>query len=363
MIKTINGWRAIFALIIVLFHAGVTGMTLMPAGVVFFLMASGFLLEMKHPFRQLDKQSYKRFVLRSASKLYPLHWLALILLLVILAAAGECVIDPLSLSLNVTLLQSWSLSHHICFSYNPFSWFLSTLLFCYLCFPLLSRWFMPLRVTHQLIIVGVLSVICLIAMLLVGDYGFVDLTVFPLARIIDFMIGMMLVQLLPVLKRIDMLKDRDTGIDVELGSVALLSGVALVFIAHRNVLYRVSESFLWWIPVAVLLLVCVIYDKREGFVGKFLASRPMQWLGGLCFEIFMLQRVAALAFNYLVAPVLSHIGFGHPSPFAAPGTFDLGSISPYSLLPWFIIPIDIVLAWIVNRFFTRPLRRFLSTRI
>lgn len=363
MIKTINGWRAVFALIIVLFHAGVKGMTLMPAGVVFFLMASGFLMELKHPFGQLDKHAYRRFALRSAAKLYPLHWLALALLLAVLALVGGLVIDPVSLPLNAALLQSWSLYHHICFSYNSFSWFLSTLLFCYLCFPLLSRWFMPLRVMHQLVIVGAMSLVCLIVMLITDEYGFAVTTVFPPVRIIEFMIGMMLVKLLPVLRQVKLFNDRETGIDIELASVALLSGVALVFIAHKQTLYRVSESFLWWIPVAVILLVCVIYDRREGIVGKLLASRPMQWLGGLCFELFMLQRVAALAFGYLVAPVLSHLGMGHPSPFAAHDAFDLGAVSPYSLLPWFIIPIDIVLAWAVNRLFTRPLRRYLSSRI
>ena len=45
MIKAINGWRAVFAMMIVLFHVGVTGLEEMTwAGVTFFLMASGFLL-------------------------------------------------------------------------------------------------------------------------------------------------------------------------------------------------------------------------------------------------------------------------------------------------------------------------------
>lgn len=40
MIKTINGWRAVFALMIVLFHVGATSLEEMTwAGVTFFLMA------------------------------------------------------------------------------------------------------------------------------------------------------------------------------------------------------------------------------------------------------------------------------------------------------------------------------------
>ena len=74
----------------------------------------------------------------------------------------------------------------------------------------------------------------------------------------------------------------------------------------------------------------------------------------------MLQGVAALVFNYLVAPGLAHLGFGRPSPFDSPGATDLFSISPYSLIPWFILPIDILLAWIVNRLFTRPVGRLIK---
>ena len=98
MIKTINGWRAVFALIIVLFHVGVAGLEeLTWAGVTFFFMASGMLLSMKYPFKSLDVNSYKRFAWRHAAKLYPLHWLVLALWLLVMALAGALVIKPLAL--------------------------------------------------------------------------------------------------------------------------------------------------------------------------------------------------------------------------------------------------------------------------
>ena len=69
MIKTLNGWRAVFALMIVLFHVGVAGLEEMTwAGVSFFFMASGFLLRFKCPFEQLNKETYSRFSLRHALK-------------------------------------------------------------------------------------------------------------------------------------------------------------------------------------------------------------------------------------------------------------------------------------------------------
>ena len=362
MIKTINGWRALFALMIVLFHVGVTGLEEMTwAGVSFFLMASGFLLALKHPMEKADGAACRSFVWRHALKLFPLHWLTLAMWIVALAILGILVIKPLTLALNATLLHPWSLIHSIYYSYNKFSWFLGTLLFCYLCYPLLARWFMPLRLRFKALIVGALVVIEFVLLACLGgnDYYRTALYVFPPVRIIDFIIGMALASACPVIKGARFLGKSENGTDAELVSVALLSLVVMVY-QSSSWLLPWGDVLLWWLPVAVILAVCLIYDKREGFIGKFLSSRSLQWLGDISFEIYMLQGIAALLFNYLVAPLLGHLGFGHPSPFDRPGSTDLFSISPYALIAWFILPINILLAWIVNRLFTRPLRRLLS---
>ena len=357
MIKTINGWRAVFALMIVLFHVGVTGLEEMTwAGVTFFLMASGFLLALKHPMEQADGASCRRFAWRHALKLFPLHWLTLAMWLVAMALVGQLVVKPLTLTLNAVLLHSWSLTHAIYFSYNKFSWFLSTLLFCYLCYPLLARWFMPLAVRHKLIIVAVLVLIDVLVLAGTDDYSRTALYVFPPMRLVDFLLGMTLAGCYGHLKRLPILGDGENGTDAELISLAVLSLMVFSYRAYPALLPW-SDAVLWWIPVAVILFASLRYDKREGFIGKILASRPLQWLGDISFEIFMLQGIAALLFNYLVAPALAHLGFGHPSPFDSPGATDVLSISPYALIAWFILPIDILLAWVVNRLFTRPLRR------
>ena len=334
MIKTINGWRAVFALMIVLFHVGVMGLEEMTwAGVSFFFMASGFLLAIKHPFDRLDGQSWRRFAWNHAVKLFPLHWLSLVLWLLAMAVLGLMVIRPLALSLNALLLHSWSLSHSIYFSYNKFSWFLSTLLFCYLCYPLLAKWLSPLRQRTRLIIVAVLALIDFIVLAVTGSDDYYRTALYVIGK-------------------------SKNGTDAELVAVALLSVMVMSYRSY-SCLLPWSDAILWWLPVAVILLVCVIYDKREGFIGKVLASKPLQWLGDISFEIFILQGLAALVFNYLCAPALAHIGLGHASPFDSPGNTDIFSISPYSLIAWFILPIDILLAWVVNRLFTRPLSKLL----
>ena len=301
MIKTINGWRAVFALMIVVFHVGATSFEEMTwAGVTFFLMASGFLLALRHPFKRLDQSSYKQFAWRHAAKLFPLHWLTLAMWLIALALIGMLTVKPLTLLLNATLLHSWSLTHAIYFSYNKFSWFLSTLLFCYLCYPLLARWFMPLRLRYKAIILAVAAIIDFAVLSFTDDYGRTALYVFPPVRLIDFTIGMALASILPRFKAIRFFKMEGSATDSELVSIALLCSMVILYRTNSENVLPWSDAILWWLPIAAILLVSTTFDKREGFIGKILASSPLQWLGNISFELFMLQGIAALAYNYLL---------------------------------------------------------------
>ena len=269
-----------------------------------------------------------------------------------LALLGVLVIKPIALALNVTLLHSWSLTHSIYFSYNKFSWFLSTLLFCYLCYPLLARWFMPLRLRYKAIILAVAAIIDFIVLAGTDDYGRTALYTFPPVRLLDFVIGMTLASALPRFKNMRAFGKGSNGTDAELVAIALLSAMVIFYRTNSKTVLPWSDAILWWLPIAVILLVSNLYDKREGFIGKILSSKPLQWLGNISFEIFMLQGIAALIYNYWVAPALAHIGVQRAYDYVAADLF--GASAP-ELIVWLILPIDILLAWAVNRLFTRPL--------
>ena len=346
MIKTITGWRVFFILLILLHHVGIDELDMMSLGVSYFFMSSGFLLALKYRFEQLDASSYCGFARKRVLRIFPLHWFALAAWLVVTAALGLLVIKPATLALNATLLHSWSLTHSVYYSYVKESWFLGTLLFCYLCFPLLAHWFFPLRLRHKLIALAVLAVISIGILAGTDDYGRTALYVFPPMRLVDFLIGMTLPHVCQVLKRLPVIGKSENGTDAELIAVALLS---LAVMAHGaySWLRPWSDTVIWWIPQALLIMVCYIYDKREGFIGRVMASRPLQWIGTVCFELFMLQGVAALIYSYWMAPALNHLGLSR-----------LG-VDAYSLLPWLIIPVGLILALLVNRLFTRPVNRLL----
>lgn len=83
---------------------------------------------------------------RKLKKFYPLHAftyaVALVLMIIAARQTGEA-LDVGALVgqsvVNLPLLQSWSWSDDIIFSFNGVSWFLSSLAFCYLLAPWLAR--------------------------------------------------------------------------------------------------------------------------------------------------------------------------------------------------------------------------------
>ena len=218
---------------------------------------------------------------------------------------------------------------------------------------------MPLRQRYKLLILGAAAVIVAAVLAGTDDYGRTALYVFPPVRILDFVIGMTLAGLLPQIQSIGLFGKESNGTDAELASIALLSGTIILYRACSESLLPWSDAMLWWLPVATILVVSFLYAKREGFIGKILVSKPLQWLGNISFEIFILQGIAALIYNWLVEPVMAH--WGVQSVYKMVATDLFGASAP-GLITWLILPIDILLAWAVNRLFTRPIARLIGRK-
>ena len=91
-------------------------------------------------------------------------------------------------------------------------------------------------------------------------------------------------------------------------------------------------------PQGTILVALAFLDGQEGIIGRILLWKPLQWLGSISFEVYVLQFVAFLLFNYMLAPVLGHFGWRVDNQ-----------------LHWFALVVLIPLSWLVNRYFTRPL--------
>ena len=135
MIATLQSLRFIFMMMIFMSHFAYRDIRAFDAGgdcgVAFFFMLSGFVCTLGYGHRLREGIfNYGGFIWKRFRKLYPLHLLCLLFYLVV----SHSPLD-LKVLLNILLLQSWVPDADWYFSCNSVSWFLSSLLFCYLVFP------------------------------------------------------------------------------------------------------------------------------------------------------------------------------------------------------------------------------------
>ena len=135
MYKTLQSLRGLMALVIIVYHCysahGPYVDTFTPCAVSCFFMLSGFLMMLHHPVERLGQFAYKRFMWRRLVKIYPLH---VLLTLVAVPSFGV----NWKLGVHLALLQSWFPATGVHFGYNYVAWFVSSLMLCYVLYPVLG---------------------------------------------------------------------------------------------------------------------------------------------------------------------------------------------------------------------------------
>lgn len=338
MFKTINAWRGIFALVIVLYHSHVHWMDqAVSLGVSFFFVASGFLLTVRHrhDFDELNGGHWWRFWWQRACRIYPIHWLALACIVVMQVVLEHKIIDWSILSAEATLTQSWINQHRdFYFGYNGQSWFLSSLLFCYACYPLFARYFSRWRLRWQLLAVAVVMAVLAICLPQMTGSQRTYTYVCPAIRIGDFALGV-------VAANIYQKFSSHSRIRLPMATILELSAVALaltvVLINRHTRLVSVWDHYLvWWIPATVIVFVAGTLNGQEGRLGRFLLAKPFQWLGKVSLEIYLFQGVAAMIVNYTISPLLGHFG-----------------IMAYDQYVWSQVPLLLLMSWGIYKLRTK----------
>ena len=349
MIRTINSWRGLMAVTVVLFHAGVDWMwNVAVTGVTFFFISSTFLLAMRHPFERLTADNYRRFAIGHALRLYPLHWLGLALLIAIELTICDASIDWGATALSALLLQAWSPVHDVHYGINPVAWYMSALLFCYLVYPFVAHALGHWRLRYKLLLALALAVILSLILYPLNIPQREAVFVNPLSHILDVVVGLVLIHCYKVCK------DRFPKVGfaaatiIEIGALSLLALAITVNITTTWI--KPWEDVLnWLLPQGAILLTLAFLDGQEGLVGRLLLCKPLQWLGSISFEVYVLQFVAFLLFNYVVAPFVAHFG-----------------LLIYDQVEWLSMLLLLPMSWLVNRYFTRPvfrrLRRLYETK-
>lgn len=346
MIKTINSWRGLMAVTVVLFHAGVDWMwNIAVTGVTFFFISSAFLLSMRHPFERLEARSYSRFVMAHALRLYPLHWIALAALIAITLLFHTSTVDWGAATLSALLVQAWSPVHDVHYGLNPGAWYLSALLFCYAIYPIVAHWIGKWKLWVQTALVIVLAMVLGWILVPLDIPGREAVFVNPFSHVLDVVAGVTLFHVYRLLKARFPDMGRGMATIIEVGALLLLALVIAVNILTTWI--KPWEDVInWLLPQGAILVTLALLDGQEGLIGRILLWRPLQWLGSISFEVYVLQFVAFLLFNYMLAPVMGHFGW---------------QVS--KLLPWFALVVLLPLSWLVHRYFTVPITAFFKKRI
>ena len=302
--RSLTSLRGLFAIAVVLCHRQVpTFDAWAHCAVVFFFMLSGFLLTLRHDFTVASGSSRWRFIQHRARRVYPLHLIAWAVYVAIYLAFSVPIGWKPAL-LNALLLQAWVPRHAYYLSVNGPVWFLSALMFCYACFPLLRAVLHRVRLRWQ--VLGALVVACVVCGVLpmLPDHLLNYAYFCPLLRLLDFVFGMVLAGLLRALPT-------DERVGTLQATVVEVCAVLIVFVTwglayFTGVLQPWDDVVVWWLPVAVLIMVCAAHHGHEGWVCRALSWRPLVWLGEVSFEVYVLQCIVPLFYSYCVAPVLFH---------------------------------------------------------
>ncbi len=333
------------AVTIVLFHAGVGWMwNVAVTGVTFFFLSSTFLLAMRHPFERLTARGYGRFAVSHALRLYPLHWLGLALLIALGLVYYPSDIHWGPTALSALLIHSWFPAHDIHYGINPVAWYLCALLFCYLVYPFMAHWLGRWRLRYKVTLAVILAAALAIVLLPLDIPGREAVFVNPMSHVLDVVVGLVLIHLYHLLKARAGKVSFGTATLIECGALLLLA-VAIGINMATTWVKPWEDVLIWLVPQGCILLVLALLDGREGAIGKVLLFKPLQWLGSISFEVYVLQFAAFHLFNYLLSPLAGHFGW-----------------LIYDKLAWLSLLLLVPLAWAVNRLFTRPLRKMINAK-
>lgn len=196
------------------------------------------------------------------------------------------------LCVNALLLQSWFPLSGVYFSGNAVSWFLSDLLFFYAIFP----WLYPIvkRLSSRVLLASMLVVYVLLASLLPEEWVPAILYIFPLTRLVDFVLGILLYE---GYKHWQGASEPQGALFIlTLGELMLVLALTCCILAYSHLPLRWATAMLWWPALSGIVLWAARYDGRGGLLMRLLVRCPKS-LGAVSFTFYLLHQMMHYAMN------------------------------------------------------------------
>lgn len=300
-------------------------------GVSYFFILSGFVMIIAY--NNKDKIEFWDYMKRRFARIYPVFFLAIIILLVYFVILGRP-IDYKGLILNITMVQSWIPGFAL--SFNGPGWSLAVEMFFYLSFPFLFNRFYK-RYSYKKLIVPILiffigSQIALHFMLYSSFYtGFPskshDLIFYlPLMHLSEFLIGNLAGMFF--LKGIKV-RNYDLPIIILVVFIVVLLKMKIGINYHNGMLAFV------FVPMIILI------SANNGFITRISNYKTLVFLGEISFGIYILQK-----------PVYTWIN----------GIMKYFNIDNINVIFYVSLSVLLISSAISYKFFETPLRKLINKK-
>lgn len=302
-INSLQFFRLIAFLNVFLLHVRFYRITNFPIdaawSVSFFFMISAFLYGYKFYDKDVQIKDTKKFVIDKIKKFYPIY---AIMIFLFFPWDGFFYLKTFfpkflfKLILCLTMTQSWY-PNDLDYSYgfNSPTWFLSTFMFLMIFTIPLCIYFKNKTKNN---ITNILFIILLFLMniLYVKHIYFLKLPkteflyVFPLSRIFEFSIGILLGFIVKSLNKNDFVKIKYKCIFT---FFELLTIIILFFSIKYlpSIFTKYYHSVIWTIPNILILL---FFSLEKGYLSKFLGNKIFVYLGNLTFNAYIVHKIVYL---------------------------------------------------------------------
>lgn len=272
MIKSIEGLRVVFALMIFFHHFTKPGYVPFGAcAVVAFFMMSGFVMTAGYHTKIEDSSfSYKSFVKKRIGKIYPLHFLGIVLALSIFVVKelfeGELHYGKFVYAIpSLLMLQSFIPCEKIFWGGNAVAWFLSDMFFFYLLFPFVCRFILNNNFKKTVIpVLSIIFVLYFITVIIIPSTLVHPLVyINPFFRLFDFVLGILLYKIYISISNMEIKFQSKNATLARFVGIIAWSLITIFILYSESVDRRFSLASLYWLPIALLLLYYAFVDKLD----------------------------------------------------------------------------------------------------
>lgn len=335
----LNFIRFVLAVGVVLFHYGVSyypfNEPLLKTLIVnssfrvsFFFFISGFVMCMVYG-KQMPEISAVSFYKKRFTRIYPVYWLAFVWTLLVVLLLNHASPKGLNILLQVLGLQSLSPGHVLDLNFT--AWSISVELIFYLLFPFLLKWMLRFSLKKLILVSAIiwllqsLQHILFVEFLYNGSKAMEEfISAFPLWHLSTFFIGMTAARLI-ALNTFGETFAKNAWLFIALSLLVLLY---IIYIPNPILKY-VHNGLLS--PLFLLLITSFYYDRS--IIHRVLSNKYLSRLGDLSYGLFIFQYPLWVMFSKLV-------------------NTDFIKSSWFFLIYFVSL---LVVAYLVNRFFEKPM--------